>query len=44
LAFLASLIAEAGYDQHREDFETRLRGIDASITELNKGDRFGGTK
>jgi tetratricopeptide (TPR) repeat protein len=38
------LVTEAGYDQYREEFETRLREIDASIAELRKGGRSGGTE
>jgi tetratricopeptide (TPR) repeat protein len=32
------LFTEAGYDQYREYFETRLRDIDASIAKLKNGD------
>jgi isopentenyl diphosphate isomerase/L-lactate dehydrogenase-like FMN-dependent dehydrogenase len=36
------LVAEAGCDQYRVEFETRLQEIDTSIAELKKGDRSGG--
>ncbi|MGF1640612.1 MAG: tetratricopeptide repeat protein, partial [Rhodospirillales bacterium] len=36
------VVADAGYQQYREDFESRLRAIDAAIAALAGGDRSGG--